>query len=63
MKRYLVFQGLRYDTNEGWNSFSDSFDDIEAAMAFLEDCDHDWYHVVDSTTGKKIKEQALCVFE
>lgn len=59
MKRYLVFAGSRYYPAGGWGDFISDFDSMQEAMAFIEpkyspdyESEYDWYHIVDSYTGK-----------
>jgi hypothetical protein len=61
VKRFPVFAYHCYDAYGGWGDFKDSFDTVEEAQAWV-DADlnvhkrqnHDYYDVVDLTTGKKV---------
>ena len=54
MKRYLLFAGDDYYPAGGWGDFVDSYDSVAEAIAALGAGDrrYDWFHVVDSQTGK-----------
>lgn len=54
MKRYLLFTGDNYYPSGGWDDFVDSFDSLPDALAALgaHGRKMDWFHVVDSHTGK-----------
>lgn len=54
MKRYLLFAGSHYYPSGGWDDFKDSFDTIETALSVAVNYELDWYHIVDTTTGKKV---------
>lgn len=58
LKRYLVFAGETYYAAGGWNDFAGSFDTVgdaaNHAIEYVERIRFDWWHVVDSATGKKV---------
>lgn len=54
MKRYLLFAGDTYYPGGGWTDFIGSFDSIDDAIAATGHVQHDWWHVVDATTGKEV---------
>jgi hypothetical protein len=56
--RYLVFIWGNYYPSGGWNDFSDSFDDLDEAVACMEGkvSADPFYNgqVIDSTTGREV---------
>lgn len=53
VKRYLLFGGDTYYPFGGWEDFFDSYDTIEEARKHARRKPRwDWWHVVDSQTGK-----------
>lgn len=56
MKRFLLFVGSNYHPEGGWDDFFDDFDTIEEAENTAFNFGFEWYHIVDSTTKKKIDE-------
>lgn len=55
MKRYLLFAGESYYPVGGWKDFVDSYDTIEEAVSYGRAAG-DWWHVVDSATGKIVEK-------
>jgi hypothetical protein len=76
MKRYLLFGDLQYYAAGGWADFRGSFDTIaeaEAAAAALEDetlpkrtnyeqYPIEWWHVIDSETGKMVADNGAYAY-
>lgn len=63
MKRYLLFEGLVYYPDGGWNDLAGDFDTVEEAKASGEESMlegkrvlYDWYQIVDLETGKEVKD-------
>ncbi len=54
MKRYLLFAGDSYYPEGGWFDFKGDFDTVVDAIKSIALRDYDWYHVVDSTTQKRV---------
>ena len=52
MKHYLLFCGLAYYPNGGWDDFHDSFDDLLDAVG--KSRGWEWAHVVDRDTMQVI---------
>ena len=55
-KRFLVFRWDTYYPDGGWNDFSDSYDDLEAAIVQVKSLSECWAHghIIDLKTGKEI---------
>ena len=65
MKRFLIFAGDTYYPIGGWKDFRGSADTIDEAadMVYKIDGMVDWFHVVDSQTGRVIFDQeGKCVY-
>lgn len=57
MKRYLIFAYDSYYPGGGWNDYVGSEDTLVAVGKALARNTQDWWHVVDSTTGKIVSRQ------
>lgn len=55
MRRYLVFAGMAYYPDGGWDDFKESFDTLSDCMDYLITHHCDWAHIVDSHTGQMVK--------
>ncbi len=59
MKRYLLFSGLPFYPNGGWDDFINDFDTIEEALkTFTDDKDYswrEWYQIIDTKSKKEVK--------
>lgn len=64
MKKYLLFSGESYYARGGWYDFAGTYDTIGAAKAAgkkkMMDDNMDWFHVVNSETGKIVCEIKGC---
>ncbi len=56
MKRYLLFCFYNYYPAGGWEDFVGSFDTVAKAKKARDYRDGEYYHIVDSTTGKIVFE-------
>lgn len=60
MKRYLVFSGASYYAGGGWLDFGEAFDTLDQAIEYGQHClkhdFHDWYHIIDTNTGKIVNQ-------
>ena len=56
MKPFLLFEGLIYYNEGGWNDFAGGFDTLEEAIASVSGRREFWWHVVDSRTGRIVEE-------
>jgi hypothetical protein len=56
MKRYLVFCFDDYYPSGGWNDLHGEFDDIGAAFADADNWPYENTQVIDTETGKEIKQ-------
>ena len=50
MLRYMVFVGLTYYPNGGWEDYKASHEELEDAMGACHG--YDWWQVVDTVTGE-----------
>ena len=63
MERFLLFAGDEYYPAGGWDDFRGSFKTVEEAEKKADkptdrewaNNSYDWWHIVDSTTGKSVK--------
>ena len=64
MKKYILFLGDQYYPAGGWNDFSGSFDDLEAAKSYAEERREEnsflWWHVVDKDNGQRCASHEDC---
>ncbi len=57
MKRYALFAGDQYYPSGGWDDFIGTYDSVEDALeAEAKRTRHDWYQIVDLTTGEQVNE-------
>lgn len=58
LKRYLLFYGDNYYPFGGWEDFKGSFATPDEAMVGLRSSGDwsDWYHIVDSETGRIVQK-------
>jgi len=54
MKRYLVFMGDTLYPVGGWEDYQTSFAAVENCFGYIAEHIQDWWHIVDSNTGKII---------
>jgi hypothetical protein len=58
--RFLLFAGIFYYPNGGWDDFKGSYDTpAEAAKAVLT-MKNDWWHAVDTKTGERWDHHDSC---
>jgi hypothetical protein len=55
MKKFLLFGGYNYYPLGGWSDFLSSSDTIEEVQKKLNNFSGDWWHIVDTSTGKIVK--------
>lgn len=53
MKRYLLFAGYDFYPAGGWDDFISDGNTVEE-LKLLGETGHDWAHIVDRDTGKKV---------
>ncbi len=57
-KRYLLFRGSTYYPAGGWKDLAGQFDRlrdvVKVTSEYAEDEPYDWWHVIDTSTGKMI---------
>lgn len=58
MNRYLLFVGDTYYPSGGWDDFIGPYDSVSDAWTVAVQKHRDWAHVVDSTTGQQVVEDA-----
>jgi len=58
MKQFLLFAGERYYPSGGWQDFRGDFDSQweAAAAAWKLPGGYDWWHIIDTKTGKTVAE-------
>jgi len=59
VKRFLAFSGHNYYPCGGWDDLAGDADTLEQAVNVAKNPENgviDWYHVIDSETGKKAAE-------
>lgn len=69
IKRFLLFAGEAFYPLAGWNSFIDSFENLEDAISSvaeypegeyifyrISEDTHDWFEIVDLATRKPVKQ-------
>lgn len=59
MKRYIVFAGSDYYPAGGWDDHFGSFDSVYEGLEALKPYSYDWWHIVDSDTGKEVRIDEL----